>query len=58
LDFPTILEAVKSQKGPIVLQRLSLKIGKDINKLAAERVADAALAQKALAAARELGVAI
>jgi hypothetical protein len=58
MDFQKIADVVKAQKGAIALQRVSLKIGKDINKLIADRVTDAALSAKAIAAARELGVTI
>jgi hypothetical protein len=56
MDFQKIADTVKAQKGAVALQRLSLKLGKDINKLIADKVADAALAAKAVVIARELGV--
>ncbi|GEM_PF-6121039 len=58
MDFQKVADIVKAQKGAIALQRLSLKLGKDINKLIADRVSDAALAARAVLIARELGVTI
>jgi phage FluMu protein gp41 len=55
----SIVETVKAAKGPIVVQRLSLKIGKDLNRLAAENgTLDGASFDKLKAEALALGVAI
>lgn len=55
----SIVETVKAAKGPIVVQRLSLKLGKDLNRLAAENGSlDGALLDKLKTEARALGVAI
>jgi phage FluMu protein gp41 len=58
-ELRTIIEKVKVAKGPIMVQRLSLKLGKDLNRLVAENGAlDGASLDKLKAEARLLGVAL
>lgn len=56
-NLKSVLDAVRASKGPIGVQRLSLKVGKDLNKLMAESaMLDAAVMGKVIAEARALGV--
>jgi phage FluMu protein gp41 len=56
-DLRQIITTIRDSKGPVALQRLSLKVGKDLNRLAAENgTLDSTQMNKLIAEARLLGI--